>query len=168
MARTRKDLIAHIRAERDDWHALLDEIGTARMEQPGPMGEWTFKDLVGHLLGWRARTIALIDAGPGGKPAPAWPASLTGDDEINDWIHAQYRDRPLDAVLAEADRSYERLESAITSLPEDDLTTPGRFAWMEGKALVDGDFFGHLHEEHEASIREWLRTRGPAPSQLRR
>ena len=44
-------------------------------------------------------------------------------------------------------------------MPEADVTTPGRFDWMEGQALVDADFFGHLHEEHEPSIRDWLATR---------
>ena len=29
------------------------------MTEPGPMGEWTFKDLAAHLLGWRERTIWL-------------------------------------------------------------------------------------------------------------
>ena len=48
------------------------------MVEPGPMGEWTFKDLAAHLLGWRDRTHR-----PGSKPrrragAPSqrrpWPA----------------------------------------------------------------------------------------------
>jgi hypothetical protein len=30
---------------------------------------------------------------------------------------------------------------------------------MGDKALVDADFFGHLHEEHEPSLREWLQAR---------
>ena len=32
------------------------------------------------------------------------------------------------------------------------------FDGME-EALGDANFFGHLHEEHEPPIREWLRTR---------
>ena len=44
----------------------------------------------------------------------------------------------------------------MMALSDEDLLTPGRFDWMEDKALIDGDFFGHLHEEHEPSIRAWL------------
>jgi hypothetical protein len=62
-------------------------------------------------------------------------------------------------VLADMDQLFERLATVIETLPDDDLLTPGRFDFMEGKALVDGNFFGHLHEEHEPSVREWLRTR---------
>ena len=57
------------------------------------------------------------------------------------------------------DRSYKLLAVLIETLPEDDLMTPGRFAFMEDQAIVDGDFFGHYHEEHEPSVRAWLQTR---------
>ena len=154
--RTKDDLLAQIQAEHANWRALVAEVGEERMEQPGPMGDWTFKDLAAHLTGWRERTIRRLEAGPDREPPIPWPSHLTDDDEINQWIYEQNRDRPLREVLAEADASYQRLAAAVAALPEEDLTTPGRFAWMEGKPLVDGDFFGHLHEEHEPDIRAWL------------
>jgi hypothetical protein len=157
--RTRDDLLRYISDERAGWRALAGEVGEDRMEEPGPMGEWTFKDLAAHLTGWRERTIARLEAGPRSEPATPWPGHLTGDDEINAWIHARNRNRPLPEVLADADRSYERLAAAIAALPDDDLTTPGRFAWMGSEPLVDGDFFGHLHEEHEPDVRAWLVAR---------
>jgi hypothetical protein len=115
-----------------------------------------FKDLTAHITGWRERTIARIDAGPDTDPRPPWPATLTGDDEINDWIYAQNRDRPLDDVLSDADRSFDRLAAAIDELPDDDLLAPGRFPWLDDMALADAISFGHLHEEHEPDIRAWL------------
>jgi hypothetical protein len=71
--RTKVDVLARIDEERQLWQALVAEVGEQRMEQPGPMGEWS------------------------------------------------------------------------------------RF---EGRALADVEFFEHLHEEHEPSVRDWLeRTR---------
>lgn len=159
--KTRDDLIRQIHDERAAWNALLTEVGEDRMEEPGPMGDWTFKDLAAHLLGWREQTIQRFEAGPDGNPPKPWPASLETDDEINAWIRDQHRDRPLRDVLADTDRSYERLADLIATMPEDDLMTPGRFGFegMEDTALVDADLFGHLHEEHEPSIRAWLQTR---------
>lgn len=163
--KTRDVLVKEIRAERAAWQALLAEVGEDRMEEPGPMGDWTFKDLTAHLTFWQERAIARIGAGPGEDPPAPWPAELGDEDEVDDWdelnawIYEQHRDRPLRDVLADADRTYERLAELIATMPEDDLTTPGRYEAMGDKALVEADFFGHLHEEHEASIREWLQTR---------
>src|SRR5690349_425093 len=84
-ARTKADLLAQIEADRAEWRALLAEVGEGRMEQPGPMGEWTFKDLAAHLTGWRERSIARLEAAGRHQetPAPPWPANLNEDDEIN-------------------------------------------------------------------------------------
>ena len=158
--KTRDELLQQIQDEREAWNALLAEVGEDRMEEPGPMGDWTFKDLAAHLTGWREWTLARLEAGPDGDVPPApWPASLTTDDEINDWIHEQHRDRPLRDVLADADQAHRRLASLIETMPEEDLTTPGRFEWAGNTPLVELDFFGHLHEEHEPSIRAWLQSR---------
>jgi hypothetical protein len=157
-AQTKADLLARIEADRAEWHTLLAEVGEGRMEEPGPMGEWTFKDLAAHLTGWRERTIARLEAAGRHEapPAPPWPAHMDDDDEINAWIYEQNRDRPLRDVLADADRSSERLAAAIAALSEEDVTTPGRFPGLEGLALAAADFSGHLREEHEPSIRAWL------------
>lgn len=152
-------LLAQIENEREQWNRLVTEIGTDRMEEPGPMGEWTFKDLASHLTGWRERTIARLEASPGQEPQLPWPGELTEDDAINEWLYARDRDRALDDILQEADNSYGRLVSAIRTLAEEDLITPGRFPWLGDEALADADFFGHLHEEHEPDIRRWLAER---------
>jgi hypothetical protein len=156
---TRDELLRQIETERAAWQALVAEVGDDRMEEPGPMGQWSFKDLVAHLLGWSNRTIQRIEAGPGVYPPAPWPSELKTDDEINAWIHEQHRDRPLGDVLAGMDGWYQRLANLIQSLPEDDLTTSGRYDFMEGRPLVEADFFGHFHEEHEPSIRAWLDRR---------
>jgi hypothetical protein len=164
--RTRDELIQQIHAEREAWHALLEEVGEDRMEEPGPMGDWTFKDLAAHLHFWDGRTLARLAAGPDGSaPPPPWPDSFGDEDEIEDWdavnawIYEQHQERPLGDVLADAERTYERFAELIATMPEEDLMTPGRFEGMGERALVEADFFGHLHEEHEPSLREWLQAR---------
>ncbi len=151
------NLLAQIRTEHASWRALLEEIGEERMEQPGPMGDWSFKDLVAHMSGWRERTIRRLEAGAdGGEPPTLWPSTLTDDDEVTPWIYEQNRDRPLHDVLEDADASFGRLAVAIAALPDADVATPGRFEWMEGRALAEANFFEHLYDEHMPSIRAWL------------
>jgi hypothetical protein len=55
--RTRAEQLAAIQADQQLWRDLAAEVGPDRYGEPGPMGEWSFGDMAGHLLGWRNRTI---------------------------------------------------------------------------------------------------------------
>jgi len=167
MDATSKDaLLAAIDAERAGWEALLTEVGAARMELPGVTGDWTFKDVVAHLNGWRELTLVRLGRPGPDEPAPPadWPDDFDEDtdagiDRINDWFWARAKDRPLADVLAESREQFRRLRDAVAALPEADLLTPGRFQWLGGEALgpaVIGGTVGHLHDEHEPAIRAWL------------
>ena len=154
---TREGLIASLRADQQFWRNLVAEVGPDRLTTPGPMGEWTFGDMAGHLLGWRNRTIRRLEAaGRGeGEPPEAWPAELDDDDRINDWIREEHADRTATDLVADYDASYDRLIAALEALPEDKLTDAAAFPWV-GDALVNVDFTGHLQEEHVPSVRAWL------------
>jgi hypothetical protein len=158
-ADARGRLAGNVRATQDRWRRLVADIPRDRMEQPGAMGDWTFKDVASHLTGWRRRTILRLEAAAKGEPEPPnpWPADLgdAEDDPINAWMHERTKDRPLDEALAEADGVWDEFVALVERLPEDLLTDPNRFAWMEGVALADGDFAGHL-DEHEPDVRAWL------------
>jgi hypothetical protein len=155
----RADFVKRIEAIRERWRRLVADVGEDRMELPGAMGDWSFKDVALHLSAWRRRTIDRLEAAGRGDPPPSapWPAELgeDEDDPINAWIHEQTKDRPLSDVLAEADATYDAFISAILGLPLKDATDPERFDWLEGEALVDADFSGHL-AGHEPDVRRWL------------
>lgn len=158
MTMSRADAAERIRADQRFWRALVEEVGRDRMDEPGPMGEWTFKDLAAHLAGWRERRIAELEAVVAGRPRPPlpWPAEMDDDDTINDWLHERDRDRSLDDALADYDRSFDRLAAAIEALPEEIVSDPDYFAWSDGVPIVEVDFTDHLHDEHVPSIRAWL------------
>ena len=162
--RTLAEQIAALRADQAFWRALAAEVGPARYAEPGPMGEWTFADMAGHLSGWRERTINRVLAFGRGEPEPAppWPPDLDADDDVdtvNDWIQARLAGRAPEELVAEYDASYDRLIAALETVP------PERHAavvpWA-GEPLVEIDFTGHLHEEHVEPVRAWL-DRGSGP-----
>jgi hypothetical protein len=159
---TKQDVLAAIDDEGAGWAALVAEIDPARMEDPDFAGGWSFKDIVAHLMGWRMRGIARIEAAVRGEQAPAdpWPANLEEDDEINDWLYERDQNLPLNDVLQTASNSYTRLHDALEAVPESTLNDPNWLPWMEGDAIgltvVDRSFFDHLHEEHEPDIRAWI------------
>jgi hypothetical protein len=156
---TKSALLEQIAQEQAFWEQLVNEIGKERMLEPGATGDWTFKDVVAHLNGWRGKTLARLEAAQHGQ-APAahpWPAHLDEDDdveEINAWIYRQSRDWSLQEVLNEYRRSFQHMREAVLALSERDLTEPGHYTWMEGDALATmlTSSFGHLHEEHEQTL----------------
>lgn len=156
-----QQIAATIEREQAAWRDLVAEVGRDRMDEPGPMGEWTFKDLAAHLLGWRERSIARLRALGEGRPEPAepWPDGLDDDDRINAWMQERMAGRTVDEVLAAVDASYDQLAAALGALSEEVLSTPNGVPWLEGDSALTTDWLGHLHDEHEASIRAWLASR---------
>ncbi len=159
--RTRAEQIAAIRADQQFWRDLAAEVGPDRYAEPGPMGEWSFGDMAGHLLGWRNRSLARLEAVARDEPDPPdpWPAELgeleDDDDAINAWIHGHHAGRSPAQLVADYHASYDRLVGILEAMPDDKLTDPDAIAWID-EALVDVDFTGHLHDEHVPGVRAWL------------
>ena len=151
-------LLRELQEEYQIWQALLDQIGPARMDQPGVAGAWSIKDIVAHLTGWRRRTVGRLQALQRGQPEPAppWPAHLQTDDDINAWIYQSRQSDSVSEVLDESHQVFQQLLAVIESLPEDVLAEVHRLPWMEGQPFNAAEFFAHFHEEHESDMRAWL------------
>lgn len=158
---SKAQLLTDLDAEQAGWEALLAEIGAEHMEQPGVAGEWSIKDIVAHMTGWRRRTVGRFQAALRHEPPPPppWPAELQTDDDtdqINAWIYAAARDQPLADVLRDSRAVYDQLVATFVAFPEADLHDPANFPWLEGETWNGAVLFGHFHEEHEADMRAWL------------
>ncbi len=155
---SKAQLLTDLHEEQANWEALLGDIGEEHMTQPGVAGEWSIKDIVAHLTGWRRRTVERFQAALRHKPSPPppWPPHLQTDDEINAWIYAANRDRSLSDVLQESRTVFQQLVDTLSAFPEAELLDPKRFAWLEGEQWNGAAFFAHFHEEHETDMRAWL------------
>ena len=149
-----------LRGEQAQWEALLGDIGEDHMTQPDVAGEWSIKDIVAHITGWRRRTVKRLQAALRHEPTPPtpWPAQLQTDDEINAWIYDANCDRSLADVLRDSREVFQQLVETLDAFPEAELRDPARFPWIEAEAfpLTGAVFFGHFHDEHEADMRAWL------------
>jgi hypothetical protein len=158
---SKAELLEAIRIQRENIDRVVAEAGD-RMEESGAMDDWTMKDVIAHLTGWRQNSVARMEAAVN-DGALILPWTAGGDDDdyepINQRIYATNRERPLADVLMDSRESFDRLEAAVSALSEDDLFTPGRYSWLDGAALgpavIEGTV-GHFHEEHESGIRAFL------------
>jgi hypothetical protein len=155
---SKAQLLDDLQREQASWEALLQDIGEEHMTQPGVAGEWSIKDVVAHLTGWRRRTVARFRAALRHEPSPPpfWPPELQTDDEINAWIYAANRDKSVSQVLRESREVFDQLVETLDAFPEADLRDPTRLPWLEGEPLTGALLFGHFHDEHEPDMRAWL------------
>jgi hypothetical protein len=160
---TKAGLIDWVRRERAGWELLLAEVGVARMEIGGPMGDWTFKDLLVHLAEWqRADQALLAHALTGERPALPWPADLNpqrDQDRINQTIYERTHLLPVGEVIEVGRRVWAKFEDGIAALDDAALLDPDHFPWMEGEALgsaVIRSVATHFHQDHEVDVRAWL------------
>lgn len=155
---SKTQLLSELQDEQTAWEAVLSAIDDTHMTEPGVAGEWSIKDIVAHLTGWRQRTVSRFQAALQHQPAPTphWPSDLQNDDEINAWMIASNRDRPLSAILQDDHAVFQQLLDTLSAFPEAELMDSHRFAWLEGEPLSGAAFFAHLHEEHEPDIQAWM------------
>jgi hypothetical protein len=154
-----------LREENDQWEALLAEIGEDRMDTPGVAEQWSIKDIVAHLTGWRRRSVARLQAAARHERefASPWPPHLETDDEINAWIFDANHKRSVREVLDDSRQSFQDLVAAIDAFSDEELQDPQRFPWMEGEQLRATMYFEHFHEEHEPDMRAWLARQQTSP-----
>jgi hypothetical protein len=159
------ELINWLQEEYQQWEALLERVGPIRMDQPGVSGSWSMKDIVAHLTAWNIRLIATLQAAQRNEPEPPpqWPAHLQTEDEVNAWIYETNLRRPLNQVLEESQLVFQQLFAIVDEFPEDvriETVPQGKhefyLAWLGDQRVEPGEFFDHLHDDHEADIRAWV------------
>ncbi|HJP89485.1 MAG TPA: maleylpyruvate isomerase N-terminal domain-containing protein [Candidatus Limnocylindrales bacterium] len=161
MTTVKDDILGRIDADEAAWRQLVDEVPAARRDEPGPMGDWSFRDLVSHLLAWRNRTTSRLQAAAAGAPRPPapWPAGMDEDDPINGWFRDQDVGRSAQDLLDDYAGSFGRLKAAVAAVPADafiaETETPGYFKWRDTAGEVQSDFSGHL-ADHADDVRAWL------------
>ena len=155
----KSELLHWLQEEYQQWEAFLDQIGPARMEQPGVNGDWSIKDIVAHLAGWQPRLIARLQAAQRGEAEPPlpWPAHLQTDDEVNAWIYAANHGRSVRKVLDESHQLFRQFLAVIEGLPDDILIEPAyHIVRLNGQRFSTSEFFDHFHDDHEPDMRAWL------------
>ncbi len=122
--------------------AAAMKIPAERREEPGVCGEWSIKDLLGHLAYWDEVRIARLEAEAAGR-------SFEEDEREEDVINAEQ-------AQARAGRSWDEIVDELT-------TTRDRLTDLLGKPTkLDMYHAGEHWLKHKRDIDSWLDLNLPA------
>jgi hypothetical protein len=156
--RTKQDVLDCLNQERALFDRLVTEVGSERMDLPGAMGAWTFRDLIAHLTAWWRRELGCLEAiRRGDAPMPHPPPDEV--ELVNRWVYHTQHDRPLPQLLRDVDEVWEQFVEVIRTMDEAVLLRSAPFPHynqepLGARALTD--FVDHYHNDHEADVRDWL------------
>ena len=121
-------LLARIDEAWRELFAALDDIPEERLSDPGVIGDWSLKDLFGHLAFWDGHAVEEIERALAGLPREdnAW-------QQMNEIEYAARRDHTLSEQRAAMHQAHaalvERLESVagIEAAPIDKAIRPDTY-----------------------------------------
>lgn len=131
------------------WQALmdaLDGIPEERMGERGAAGDWSVKDLLGHIAYWESRAVAHLNSQVSNEPQQ----DVYGDvdfEAINQEQHALRESQALSDARAEMVQTHEQLVALLDRLPDVSLED------------IEGNTFGH-YAEHTQDILAWRERSG--------
>ncbi len=152
----KQGILTALRQEYERWETLLAGLNEAQITAPRLAENWSIKDVVAHLRAWQQRSIARLEAALLDREPeyPAWPAQFDPEAEgqphdLNAWLYAQHRDQPWPSVHHDWRTGFLRFLELGAAIPEKNLLDIGRYAWLEGYALIEvlqGSY--EHHQEH--------------------
>jgi hypothetical protein len=154
------ELAALIRATSIQLELLIARLTVAQMNQAGAVGAWSVKDVLAHIAFWERYATGVVKAALGGE-TPQLDAEDSTESR-NASVVAQYYLASMGAVIASWNEAREELLDQIEELSEADLNDPERFAWNEGRTLLEriaSNSYEH-EQEHIEQIRAWIQQQG--------
>jgi hypothetical protein len=157
-------ILNELRDEFDRWENILAGLSEAQITAPDLSDGWSIKDVMAHLWAWQQRSIARMEAAlDNTEPKfPKWPEEFDPEMEgqphdLNAWIYEANKDKSWAQVYGNWRTGFLRFIELAEAIPQDDLLTPGRYAWLDGHplSLVLTASCEH-HEEHHGWLLDYL------------
>ena len=93
--------------------------------------------MLAHLIEWEQMCLGWYRAGLRGEvpdlPAPGFKWNQT--PQLDQQIYEKHRDRALEDVLQQFASSFREIHGVIQALSNEELFTPGRYAWTKDLTL---------------------------------
>ena len=140
---------------RAQWEELLAQVEEERMQRPGATGKWSVKDVIAHVMDGERELVQIMHTHVV-TGSELWNLS---DDERNEIVYQQNRERPLHEIMSEEQQVYANLLAAAQTLSDDDLNDPHHFQRMPEEwvpwRIFAGNSFKH-YQDHMPALRAWV------------
>ena len=140
---------------RAQWEELLAQVEEERMQRPGATGKWSVKDVIAHVMDGERELVQIMHTHVV-TGSELWNLS---DDERNEIVYQQNRERPLQEIMSEEQQAYANLLAAAQTLSDDDLNDPHHFQRMPEEwvpwRIFAGNSFKH-YQDHMPALRAWV------------
>lgn len=136
---SKDQLYEMIAFERGQLLKAIEQVELKDMATPCACEDWSVKDILSHLTDWEQRGLHWYRAGCEGK-VPKTPDEQFNWRQLpalNHQIYLKYRDKDLADVLRDFATSFEETMAAIDAMTEEELFTPGFYAWTGNSLLRD-------------------------------
>lgn len=138
-----------------EFEAFLATLSEEQMTTPGVNDAWSVKDNLAHVVAWQWHVLRLLQAVKDHIPPAKQYDGLTEEQE-NERIYQQNKNRPLSELQGEFRSSFEQVLESVQSLTQEELEKPQ--SWLNERPVwpyVVGNTYGH-YEEHTQIIQNWL------------
>lgn len=142
-------IVAQIGVSRARLEAALGRLTAAQMLQPGVCGDWSAKDMLGHIVAWEQHMLTDFARLFAGEPVREF-ADDAEIDAINAATYARCRDVPLAEMQAEFARSHAQVRAWLESVSAEQLARPYLYRRTVAQ-FIPVDTWEH-YDEHTAQI----------------
>lgn len=137
-----------------DFLAAWEGLDEDALTTPGVTGDWSVKDVLGHVTTWEQATMTLSQHQIDGTKPPGWSDDEPWDlDAFNARESAGKAALPLDEVRRQLAETHERLLAWLPTIPDEHLATGS-----DVEDRLKADTWDH-YPEHAAAIRAWRKAR---------
>ena len=148
----RSQLLKRVDDAWQEFAAACEELPPQAVVAPGAVGEWSIKDLMGHVATWEEEALAALSLIAEGKRPPRY-STWGGIDAFNDMTWRRFRSRPVEEGRSWFTETHARLLDYLGRVPEGLFVRERRF-----RSRLRLDTYGHV-PEHTRQVKVWRTVR---------
>ena len=145
----RQQLLSKLDRAWTDFEQSFAGLTDAQMVEPGVVGDWSVRDILGHVTTWEEEALKSLPLILEGRKPPKYSDLYGGIDAFNAQESERRRGLPLAEVLGQLEATHERLVSYVEGVAEEQFTRDTPF-----RHRLRLDTYSH-YPLHARMIREW-------------